>query len=608
MGPATATIDLEVATPAKNPRFTDHDRLAYDLGVDTAEEVASGKNRLTYNQSSAEDGDTTGIAGVNATVAAQQATVIEGDYSFEATASEGTQRGIDFDGTDDYISFADSTTLMPATSPASVEFMAEVPDASTFQVIFWAGDSSNNAVVIYINSGVLRFRTVEAGVNTDIDYALTAGETGHFSATWDGTNIVVEKDGSQIGSAAVSLTVDAVAGAIGARGSGADKYLGYLFFVRTWGKALTASEIDDYLWVQLDGTQTGLYALYNFEDAATLGTDESGNNRDGTVNGSPVVADRTAPAVLSYRMDTAPDRIDVPANTDVSARYDFIAPAGLTQRLSIVLRSLDDTTEVARTDIDLVSDGTTQALSGTLAGVGQDTIDHINLLTLAGKTGDKTYTDRLGLEFASQPSAWEQGVGDVPTVLYAAYKTADTQPELDTAATYSEPDAPERKQWARIRLELSGDGESIPSVNTAFADFARDIPTLLRADGSPLAGGTIVEDLEDPYTRPDYETGTVSGRPLVVATTPELTRLQPVEVLLFSREAAREFEEQCVEGEWVLEDWVGGYKHRIRFYEPVEVEDFHGGVGDYRRYYLYGSVEVGRVEVIESAPLEDPPS
>ena len=312
-GNCTATNDVDV-TVTPLPTVDLGNDVAICAGDSTLLDAGSGHTNYLWNT-----GETT------QTIYADTA----GTYS--VTVGNGTpitNNSLSFDGVDDYISGAASSTL-------------DVTSTNLITISAWVNFNSNNSNVNYVFA-----HTRNTGLNQQ--YALTINPNNkiYFVADHNSTTALFEQNGGNSGQSALSLnqwnhismTYDGSAVRlylnglldfenfvtdnfsstfignynIGQRADGSYKFNGQIENINVWNIALTQSEIQRYMSTTPTGNEAGLVGYWNFnEGSGSTVNDLSGNGNNGTISGATWSTD--APAQFANNC-TATDDVLVTVN------------------------------------------------------------------------------------------------------------------------------------------------------------------------------------------------------------------------------------------------------------------------------------------------------
>jgi hypothetical protein len=205
----------------------------------------------------------------------------------------GIGNGLDFDGSNDYLS-----TTIPANFQYNNSYSVEawikspLPGNTAYYPIFFAGDSVGSDIELYVqrqsnemillhnrgNGGTVQYATFPAPPD-NIWY--------HLALVFNGSTIEVFYDGLSQGTSSITAPLMSASAEInlGYMKSSASttswpKYFkGQLDDYRIWSTAITSSEINANMYSCLTGTESGLEAFYKFNDATgSIATDEVGSN------------------------------------------------------------------------------------------------------------------------------------------------------------------------------------------------------------------------------------------------------------------------------------------------------------------------------------------
>ena len=151
-------------------------------------------------------------------------------------------------------------------------FYVSLHDAVGFHMRYGGGGESGN---IYVNSNDTKL--------------LTAGSWHHLAATWDNngssTTIAIYLDGVQLATQTTSLTINmGSAFQLGKNPNSGTLKNAKMDEVRVWNYARSASELQTDMNSQLTGTESGLMAYYDFDEAgSSVITDLTANDNTGTL-------------------------------------------------------------------------------------------------------------------------------------------------------------------------------------------------------------------------------------------------------------------------------------------------------------------------------------
>ena len=206
-----------------------------------------------------------------------------------------------FDGDADYITLG---ALAPSGA-FTFEAWTEWDSVGSYHTIVEAYDPTTyaNALFVGVVAGEWQLEVNDTdyweGNSCDTSQAActsdsvpAAGDLAHVSVVYDGTNVTLYVDGTEILSDALGLpTFTGHTWVLGVDNDGgsltSDSFDGLIDEVRIWDRALSASEVSCLYGWQLLGSEPDLYAYYAHDESAgdTTTSDGSGNGWDGTVAG-----------------------------------------------------------------------------------------------------------------------------------------------------------------------------------------------------------------------------------------------------------------------------------------------------------------------------------
>ncbi|HPD65550.1 MAG TPA: T9SS type A sorting domain-containing protein [Bacteroidia bacterium] len=214
-------------------------------------------------------------------------------FSFQFAFSQGNC--LYFDGTDDYISVANSSSLNFGTGNFTIECWLKTNNTLTKGLVNKKNSSSSDGFSIFIANGRI-------GVKINSNTTQYFGNTGilndniwhHVAIVFYGYTddvdgdlweVTVYHDGEYV--SAYSYPRATISNSeplyIGKHYSGGN-YSGYLEEVRIWNTNRSQSQIQSNMHTQISGSASNLVAYWRFnESSGTNANDETSNNNDGTL-------------------------------------------------------------------------------------------------------------------------------------------------------------------------------------------------------------------------------------------------------------------------------------------------------------------------------------
>jgi hypothetical protein len=253
--------------------------------------------------------------------------------------------GLNFDGTNDYISIPHNTTLNPASLTVQAWVKTATNDGGDRGIVNKYFSSSSNGWNMYLLNGKLNAWYFGASGNI---FNLVSSQTISDNA-WHQVTFTVDNSGGKVfvdgvlggsqvwsGTASATTTTQNVSiGLYPAVSQTTSFFNGSIDEVRIWNRALAQSEIQNNMSCEMTATgQTGLLALYHLNQGyigesnslVTAATDASGNSNTGTLNGFALTgatsnwvagnATGSCPAPAGgLNFDGIDDRVQLPAPT-----------------------------------------------------------------------------------------------------------------------------------------------------------------------------------------------------------------------------------------------------------------------------------------------------
>lgn len=217
---------------------------------------------------------------------------------FSTFSSNGQGNCLYFDGTDDYISVANHSSLNFGTGSFTIEFWIKTNNSSStaLGLINKKANSTSSGWVLFfkngqigtkVNSNSTQWWGVAGNLNDNVwhhvaivFYAYSDDIDGDL---WQGTAYF---DGQNSGSIIFTrTTVTNSESLLISKHYSGGYFSGYLEEIRIWNTARTETQIQSNMHSQISGSASGLVAYWRFnESSGSSANDETSNNNDGTLN------------------------------------------------------------------------------------------------------------------------------------------------------------------------------------------------------------------------------------------------------------------------------------------------------------------------------------
>jgi len=258
---------------------------------------------------------------------------------------------VDFDGVDDYVTAAGSTSSANITGPLTVSAWIKPGTNSGNQYIVgkWNGATLLNYLLRVNTSGTtVTFFVGDGNVDNGASGTVSVGAWSHVVGLWDGVDTKIYINGVFVAKAATPLPPDASGTSLffgQGSGSGGGPYNGDLDEVRVYNRALSADEVGQlYRLTTPTGMDTSLKGYWSFNGTDMSGTtayDRSGSSNTGTLSGATKVPGKIGQG-LSF--DGTDDYIASVANSSAVAALTqgsfafWIKPRGVSTQ-GVIFRS-----------------------------------------------------------------------------------------------------------------------------------------------------------------------------------------------------------------------------------------------------------------------------
>ncbi|MDA9863537.1 hypothetical protein N9C70_00545 [Flavobacteriales bacterium] len=230
-----------------------------------------------------------------------------GAYNVQIGDASNANYRLEFDGVDDYVSFGSSLNI--TSYPFSIQADISAPDEGYFFPILYTDDGTDgysgfwlqiSATTLQINVGEGQNGGSSNRRSKSANHGLTIGDYATVSAVVRGATDMslyvngIDIGGSYSGSGNTNFIdngLDAVTGrythSSGSLENQVQYYNGSIDNLQVWTKALTAEESAQYAAQPATGTESGLLALYSFNEGSGETTTDNANGNVANLFGSP---------------------------------------------------------------------------------------------------------------------------------------------------------------------------------------------------------------------------------------------------------------------------------------------------------------------------------
>ncbi len=322
-----------------------------------------------------------------------------------------TGEALDFDGTDDYVTFPNTGV---STAAGTLECWFENDQANVEQMLIMAGSESFS--IFLWSDGKIYFRAGGTQVSTPFT---GTGIYHHAAMVWNGSVFQTYLDGVLVGSGAQGSSgiVGSGSGSLGKNiGTNGQYFNGRLDETRVWNVARTQYQIQASKSCELPGPETGLIAYYRFnQSSGTSLSDLSGNNNNGTLTGFTFSS--------STSNWSAADGVTVGNICQVASISGNPTGCGSTILTANGGASYVWSTGATTAEVTVTASGTytvTATFSGGTTGTASQAVTIYTPLT-ASISGTTTACDQVGLTASGGTNyAWSNGTGTAAATFTAS--------------------------------------------------------------------------------------------------------------------------------------------------------------------------------------------
>ncbi|WNJ17010.1 LamG-like jellyroll fold domain-containing protein [Pontibacter sp. G13] len=226
---------------------------------------------------------------------------VEGETRTTCVIEYDSATALDFDGVDDYVSISASEFPSGGDARTVEAWINTTGSGIAFAYGLNPGFNAPSLNMFVSNEGYVSWLTGSAGSDlTSSTTLVNDGAWHHVAFTFDGDTMKIYVDGALEANKAQVLNTQLPANAQGTIGAGAPNNVGVIssYFpgmideVKVWDYALSLDDIMSTMDCQLQGTESGLVAYYNFNQGLAGGDnmdvdtliDNSMNGNTGTLN------------------------------------------------------------------------------------------------------------------------------------------------------------------------------------------------------------------------------------------------------------------------------------------------------------------------------------
>ena len=147
------------------------------------------------------------------------------------------------------------------------------------------------------------------------------------------------------------------------------------------------------------------------------------------------------------------------------------------------------------------------------------------------------------------------------------------------------------------------EGPRVPPGGASLV-YRTAVSTLLKADRSPLPGGSVVTKIDRAYQGRNYRTNPEGEEAKPAGITNPVGRLDGFHVSFFDPDAVAWFKENMLEGEITVEHVAANAIYRARLFEYAEADPYDSELPEEIIGYVWTTFRVGRSHVIEVGVLD----
>lgn len=215
-------------------------------------------------------------------------------FVYLVSNAQSSYNALSFDGTGSYVQTSATPVNIPTgSSPFTTETWIKTTNSDAGAIITWGAASTNQFNGLELSAGNL----IAFFYGNDLSVTsanISDGQWHHIAVSYDGATRSIYIDGAMAATQNLATQPNVSSSAVYLGNSACCTHIldGTLDEVRIWNVSRTQMEIQQYMHVGLIGTETGLVALFNFNQgiangdntAISIEPDRTASGNNGTLN------------------------------------------------------------------------------------------------------------------------------------------------------------------------------------------------------------------------------------------------------------------------------------------------------------------------------------